>query len=181
MVENNQKTDLDFIKKLFVRLAFDDVYTLEQIENLNKTDVIASDFFRDFDYSKIKSLDYILLTEEDIFEKKENPEFEYNYRIYLFYSNLLPDEREEIYNDFIKKYQYYDFDGSFNFNAEQHEIPEALLKYFVRNSMMFFEEFDRSTGMIDVEYFLMTVNHYYNNFSINVNEIACLEYDEIYS
>ncbi|MCT2407157.1 hypothetical protein NZD88_06345 [Chryseobacterium antibioticum] len=92
-MENNQKTDSNFIKILFVRLAFDDVYTLEQIENLNKTDTIASDFFIDFDYLKTKSLDYILMTGEDIFDRKDNPLFEFHYRIYLFYNNLLPFER----------------------------------------------------------------------------------------
>lgn len=179
-MEKNQKKHLNFIQKLFVRLAFDDLYSLDEIQSSNQIELQASDFFIDFDHSKIKSLDYVLLTEGDIFEK-ENLAFEYNYRIYLFYSNLFPNERQEIYYDFVKKYQYYDFDASFNFNAEQHEIPAALLNYVVRNSMMFFEEFDSSTGMIDVEYFLITVNHYSNNFSVNANDIVRPEYDEIYS
>lgn len=91
-----QKTDSNFIKKLFVRLAFDDVYTLEQIQNLVKTDVTASDFFIDFDFSKTRSLDYIVITEEDIFDRKDNSLFEFYYRIYLFYSNLSPFEREQL-------------------------------------------------------------------------------------
>gem|GEM_PF-3653748 len=45
---------------------------------------------------------------------------------------------------------------------------------------MFFE-FDRSSGMIDVEYFLMTVDLYSNHFSVDQNAIECFEDNEVYS
>lgn len=180
-MENIQKTDSDFIKKLFVRLTFDEAYTLEQIENLKKTDVIASNFFIDFDFSKTRSLDYIVMTEEDIFDRKDNPLFEFHYRIYLFYSSLSPFEREQLHNDYLKKCLLFDSKISFRFDSDNNKISNTLLKYCVRNSIMFFDEFDRSTGMLNVEYFLMTVDHYSNHFSVDANEIACFEDDEIYS
>jgi|GEM_PF-6430421 len=43
-MEKNKKTDFNFIKKLFVRLAFDDSYTLEEIQNSNQIELQASVF-----------------------------------------------------------------------------------------------------------------------------------------
>ena len=181
-MENLHQTNLDFIKKLFLRLAFDEAYTLEQIQKMDANEEIeASRFFIYFDHTKLTSVDYIVMNEDDMLERKDNPIFEYDYKIFLFYNSLLPNEREAFYNDYVRKYQYYDFDASFDFNPENHKIPDPLLNYCVRNSKIFFDEFDLSTGMLEVEYFLMKVDHYSKHFSVDSNAFVCFEDDETYS
>ena len=60
---------------------------------------------------------------------------------------------------------------SINFDENIDKIPKDLSKFIFYNSINFFDEFDISDGIIDVEYLIDVIDNYVNDFKVDINQI----------
>lgn len=165
------QSHLPILKRLFVSYVLDDEFTIEELESTHETEVQPSDFFKNFKIDKLNSLDGLTALLDTILNDKDSPSFELEYKIYTFYSKLNPFERKILHDFYIDCFSNYEIETNLNFDENIDKIPKDLSKFIFYNSINFFDEFDISDGIIDVEYLIDVIDNYVNDFKVDINQI----------
>ena len=165
------QSHIPILKRLFVSYVIDDKYTIEELVNTQETKIQPSDFFKNFRIDKLDSIDSLTAIFNTIFNDKDSPSFQLEYKISNFYSLLTPQERRILHDFYVKCCSFYDAKLGFTFQADESKIPQDLYKFIYYNSVNFFDEFDFSDGIIDVEYLLDVIDNYSSNFKFDLNHL----------
>lgn len=164
--------NLSFLKKLFISLITD-IYSLNDLENLIGQKIVPSEFFSfmQFNFDRINSLDFALSSEFEFLETKDDPNFELQYKIFTFYSNLSIEERTTLFNYYSEKLLLNELEIPKNFIAGENKIPKYLLNFLFTSCLSFFDEFDVSDSFIEVEDLLITAEIYTTQLRITTNNL----------
>lgn len=165
------KLHIPILKRLFVSYVFDNKYTFEELKKTHETEVQPSDFFKNFKFNKLHSVDGLTTLLETILNDEDSPSFELKYKIYIFYSKLTSHERKLLHDFYIGCFSNYEIETNLNFDENIDKTPKDLSKFIFYNSVNFFDEFDISDGFIDIEYLLKVIDNYANDFKVDVNQI----------
>ena len=165
------QSHLPILKRLFVSYVLDDEFTIEELESTHETEVQPSDFFKNFKFNKLHSVDGLTALLDTILNDENSPSFELEYKIYTFYSKLISHERKILHDFYIDCFSNCEIETNLNFDENIDKIPKDLSKFIFYNSVNFFDEFDISDGFIDVEYLLKLIDNYANDFKVDVNQI----------
>ena len=114
--------NLSFLKRLYISLATD-IYSANDLENMIGQKIAPSEFFSFmlFNFDRINSLDFVLSSEFEFLETKDDPSFELQYKIFTFYSNLSIKERTILFNYYSEKLLLNELEIPKNFIAGENK------------------------------------------------------------